>query len=272
MNITNLFEQVPYGHMRRFNCIECGGQNSLSITKEKGRVSYNCFKAKCNLSGSRLIKMTNGEARNVLALRKPLEDRREEVRPFSIPTYWIQGLASPRCFQMLLKQNALEAYKLGLFKIAYDPRQDRLCYLIQNTHGSVVGAVGRNLSNQLPKSLNYPDSAKIPFMCGTGDTIVLVEDCASACSIGRFKQFTGVALLGTDLRMDYLLYLIPKFDKIIIALDNDATYKSLKVRKAISDYFKEVTIWTLKKDFKDMNHTEVFEYISNPKKQFYIEM
>lgn len=271
MSIISLSEQVAYGTSRRFNCPECGGHNTLSITKLKGSIRYNCFKASCGIAGTRTVQMTHKEALNVLALRKPLQDRRAEGRHFAIPEYWIQGLASKKCFQMLLNHNALEAYRLGLFKVAYDPKLDRLVYLIQNSNGSLAGGVGRSLSGQLPKTFNYPNSEQIPFTCGYGNTAVLVEDCASACSIGRFKDYTGIALLGTTLRIEYLLYIVNKFSRVIIALDNDATYKSLKLRKTIEAYVKDTHIWTLRKDLKNMTHTEVFEYINNPKKQIYID-
>lgn len=266
MNIAKLIEQVQYGTSKRFDCPLCGSKNTLTISKEGGKVFYNCFKAKCSLKGSRYVKMTNEEGKALLIARNPLLKHRIAAKTrFAIPDYWVIGLASKKCFQMLLNHNAIEAYTLGLFKIAYDPKKDRLVYLIQNINGSIVGAVGRTLSNQHPKSYNYPDSSTIPFTCGTGNTAVLVEDCASACSIGRFKEYTGVAMLGTTLTNETLFYVIANFSSVIIAVDRDATSKSVKIKRAIEYFVPNVQIWKLVQDFKNLDHTGMLNYIQSNK-------
>ncbi len=161
---------------------------------------------------------------------------------------------------MLLNANALEAYEQGLFKVAYDPRLDKLMYLIYED-GELCGAVGRALGNQKPKVYNYPDSLPIPFTCGKGETAVLVEDCASACSIARFKQFTGLALLGTHLTSEYLFHIVANYTNIVIALDPDAYSKSFKLRESINYYTENVLIWQLRKDLKNMDRQEIQEFI-----------
>lgn len=270
MNIQKLFDSVPYNSSKRFNCPLCLGINTLTITKEQGQVKYNCFKAKCPLKGGKHVRMSNEEGRRMYASKTQLEARTEVNATFAIPSYWVQGLASKKCFQMLLNYNALESYNLGLFKVGYDPRQNRLLYFIQNRNGNIIGAVGRALGYETPKVYNYPTDYKLPFNCGTGNTAVLVEDCASACSIGRFPAYTGIALLGTQLSNDYLFYIISNYEHVIIALDRDATYKALKIKKFLDYYVKDVLIWKLNKDFKNMNTDEMYEYIKNNKKQVII--
>ena len=263
MNIATLFDSVPYGTSKRFDCPLCKGKGTLSITIEQGKVKYHCFKARCTLRGSRYALMTNAEGKQMIASRNALEARTDVKAPFAIPDYWVMGLASKKCFQMLLNNNAIEAYTLGLFKVGYDPRQNRLLYFIQNTQGLIVGAVGRSLEREYPKVYNYPSSTKLPFTCGTGDTAVLVEDCASACSIGRLRDYTGVALLGTELKNDYLFYLIANFSKVIIALDRDATYKSTKLRKVMAYYIKDIKVWKLTTDLKNLDCSGLLKYINN---------
>ena len=102
MNIATLFDSVPYGTSKRFDCPLCKGKGTLSITKEQGKVKYHCFKARCTLRGSRYALMTNAEGKQMIASRNALEARTDVKAPFAIPDYWVMGLASKKCFQMLL--------------------------------------------------------------------------------------------------------------------------------------------------------------------------
>ncbi len=267
MSIGHCILATPYGTSQRWDCPSCGGKNTLSITKERGEVRYNCFKYGngCSIRGSRLLQMTTTEIQNELALRTSLEGRTEVKREFRLPDYCIPGIASKKAFQMLLNRNALEAYEQGMFKVAYDPRLDRLMYLIQDNDGKVCGAVGRALNYQKPKVYNYPHSKQIPFTCGKGQAVILVEDCASACSIARFKEYTGLALLGTEISSEYLFYIVANYTNIIIALDPDAYSKSFKLRERINYYTKNVLIWQLRKDLKNMTRQEIQELIQESK-------
>ena len=59
----------------------------------------------------------------------------------------------------------------------------------------------------------------------------VVEDCASACSISDIT--TGLALLGTNLLSSHL-EVIQRFDKVVVALDKDATSKAVDISRKIS--------------------------------------
>lgn len=257
MNIASLCDLVPQGHKQRFDCPKCGGHNSLSIDKKAGRTEYKCFKGKCNSRGSIHVVMNSKEIKNAL------EGHREEKKAFLMPVYWIRGIASKTCFKMLLNSNCMGAYMADMFKVAYDPRLDRLVFLIQDDNKRIVGGVGRTCSNATPKSYNYTNNTDIPFTCGTGSIGVIVEDCMSACSIGNMPDYTGIALLGTDCSDSYLLSIINKYDNIVIAYDKDAMYKSVKLRSRIKYYRDNVSIWKLKKDLKYMNLTEKQAFISD---------
>lgn len=257
MSIDYLCQQVAPGTSDRFDCPACGGKNSLVINKFLGRGYYKCWKASCKLRKSFAMKMSNSE------LKTHLEAQTEEVAPFVLPMYWVRGIASRKCFQMLLNGNALETYTNSMFKIAYDPRLDRLCFLITDEQDRIVGATGRACSGQLPKAWNYPGSAKVPFTCGTGSMAVLVEDALSACSIARFPEYTGIAMMGTELKVDYLQYLKKKFKTIVIAHDKDALIKSIRLRFHVKFHMNEVVIWKLNKDLKNMNKQDIVLFLSN---------
>jgi hypothetical protein len=259
MNIKQLSEQVPLGSSLRFDCPKCGGNNSLHIGREMGKVFYKCHRASCTVRGVGTAVMRRHEIAAVL------KGATEAKKPFVAPDYWVMSFSSVKAISLLIKSNSMDAYRDKLFKAAYDPKLDRLVYIIRDKEGKTVGGVGRALSGQVPKSFNYPDSAPIPFTCGIGKTAVLVEDCASACSIGRLTDYSGVALLGTDLKKDYISYVLDNYEKVIIALDRDALHKSYKMRKTIALYSKNPVIWKLKQDLKDMDEKQIQTFLDDSK-------
>lgn len=251
--IDNLIESVPDGTSRRFNCPICKGENSFSITKLGSEVKYNCFRNSCDSNKSRGILTLKP---TMTGLKTRLEGRTEEKRTFTIPDYWVMGVASEKCLQMLLKTNCFEAYTKGLFKCAYDPQEDRLVYLVQDDKGNAVGAIGRSLSGKWPKNKNYHGSLPIPFTVGSGNRVVLVEDCASACAVNCISNATGLALLGTNLPESFIPYLV-KYDTILVALDYDARKKALDIKNRLTYYCKNVRVVILGKDLKDMTKEEI---------------
>lgn len=260
MSIGALFERVPYGTKRRFDCPSCGGNETLSISKEDGQVLYHCYKARCGISGSRMLLIRKDDIKDTLHSRTVLERQGAIESPFVVPDHWIMGIASKKCFQMLLNTNSIDSYTDNKFKVAYDPKLNRLVYLITDNTNKIVGAIGRSLTNQKPKVFNYNIESNTPFSCGKGSTAVLVEDCASACSIGRLNEYTGIALLGTNIKSGYLFHIVSNFNNIIIALDADATGKAIKLKQSIEYYANQVKIWKLKKDLKDMSKEEIQNY------------
>lgn len=250
--IHQCIQQMGSRTNARFDCPSCGGENTLSISRIGREIKYYCFRSVCKLKG------INNASLSPDALKAILMPVLAEERPFELPTYWIKGITSEKCLKTLLNTHSYSAYRNGLFSVAYDPKQNRICYLLKDK-GNIVGAVGRTLAGGKPKTLNYPGSAKIPFKVGTSDTVVCVEDCASACAVTR-GDYTGLALLGTSLKDDYIPY-ITEYKKIIIALDKDARDKALEIRNRLMYYHNDVTVWFLDKDIKDMTDDEFKEFI-----------
>lgn len=253
--IEFLISQLAGRTNARFDCPSCGGQNTFSISKVGMKVKYHCFRNMCSFRGMQ------SQDLSIDALKTSLEGHTEEERPFSIPDYWTRGISSEKCLRMILKTNCIKPYQEGLFNVAYDPRLNRLVYIITDA-GLPVGGVGRALGGEQPKAYNYPYSAKVPFTVKNGNTVVVVEDCASAASITRIKGLSGLALQGTILKDDFIPYIV-KFDKVIIALDNDATKKALEIKNKLTYYHNNVILWRLKKDIKDMSDKELEEDYGN---------
>lgn len=84
-------------------------------------------------------------------------------------------------------------------------------------------------------------------------SVILVEDIPSANKMD--KHYPCVALLGTNLndkKLDYLLRL--GVNHVILALDNDATRKAIKLAKK---FMISTTILPLQKDLKDQTDEEL---------------
>ena len=113
--------------------------------------------------------------------------------------------------------------------------------------GLMVDAVGRSITNRLPKWKRYGKS-DLPFSYGYGKVAVVVEDCVSASVVGN-EVYVGVAVLGTSLSESHKRYL-SQFSTAIIALDPDALPKTLLFAKEIRDVVPNVKVLKLTDDLK----------------------
>ena len=53
MYITDIADDLSNGQTKRMNCPNCGGHKTFTITNNMGQVLWNCYKASCNVSGSK---------------------------------------------------------------------------------------------------------------------------------------------------------------------------------------------------------------------------
>jgi len=127
---------------------------------------------------------------------------------------------------------------------------NRVVYLIKDGRRT-VDAAGRSLVNAKPKWWRYGKSGN-PFVCGTNRVGVVLEDCASACSVSSF--LSGVALLGTNLQ-DSHLSTLRRYDRLLVALDKDATKKALELVRRMQA-IRPTSLVVLNKDVKDMTDDE----------------
>lgn len=252
--LSTLIEQVVEGTTKRFNCPSCGGSNTLTITKSMGKIVYNCFRANCSLSGKKKNTMTGTQVLNVLR-------HVPEEANWQMPEYWVGGIANQDVYDYLVRTHTLSSYDAGLFDIAYDPSENRVCYLIKDNNGAIVNAVGRALKNAYPKSRTYAISTTPFSVCTDRKYTVVVEDCASAVSASRHPHVGGLALLGTHLHESYVAP-IALLERPVIALDYDAMRKTLKMQWRLYNYNKRTSTAILPKDIKDMTDEEYIEWVN----------
>ena len=164
--------------------------------------------------------------------------------------------STDKCTDYLKKNHCMESYIKGKASLMYDVKQHRAVFLIKEKE-KVKGAIGRGLNSEVyPKWFIY-GSKTYPFICGSSDTAVLVEDCASACAVS--SVITGVALLGTSLSEQYIPHL-KKYNEVLVALDRDATAKSFDIASKLC-YTIPSKVVMLDDDLKYYNEEKIKEIL-----------
>lgn len=244
--IAQLATKVLPGDTANFICPNCGNDRKFYITRDDSAIKYICHKLSCGIKG---YIIQNGisvhQYLNKVAIKEP--------DYFNKPSHWIDGIANDSIDIFLKKYHIKANYCNGLFDIAYDPRTNRIIFYVYDGD-DLVGAVSRALTPCTVKVYNCKNSAPVPFIVGTGQNLVIVEDCLSAARLAS-DNITGMALLGTHFKREYLQYL-KGYNSITIALDADAKDKALKMQKYLSSYFPQTQVRFLKKDIKDMSLDE----------------
>jgi hypothetical protein len=125
--------------------------------------------------------------------------------------------------------NSLEAYREGLIKVKYAPRDHRVLFYTEDGQG----AVGRALDGRTPKWYTYGDTSK-GIQVGQGIPI-LVEDAPSACSVARVEGYSGYALLETRITPAIKSQLL-RFNKVVIVLDKYDNFTALTMLGGAVNY------------------------------------
>ena len=233
---------VPEGLSYRSDCPVCGHNNSFSVSNEHNLLLYNCFYANCNISGKiqGMVHRSN-------------QDAKQEIE-FNLETAtWIPVERSAKSMDYIRNNNIEHADKNRFCNIQYDVKEDRCVFCIYKNN-TIVDAVGRSLTGRRPKWKRYA-SSKLPFITkNKSDLCVIVEDCASACAV-TIAGHVGVALMGTNLLQEHIPHVVDNFKLAVVALDKDATQKSLDIAKELSVHMQtnikflenDIKTWTAEK-------------------------
>lgn len=256
--IENLINHNP--NQTRFDCPNCYGANTLSIYKNPWNISWHCFRASCGIWGDMKNEISLNDIQSIAQATRSLgSDHNTNSSVFSIPDYWCSPLNNDVAYNYLRNNHCIYAYSKDLVDIKYDPKQNRVVFICKDDKGVVRNAVGRSLESlSTPKWLVFGNSTYPLFVGHNTSTAILVEDAASACAVS--EVYTGVAILGTSFRFDYW-HLLQKYDRVIIALDQDALRKGIKLEHAMSLFCKNVSVQYLKRDLKYLDIKEIKEII-----------
>jgi len=241
----------------RMDCPFCTHSNTFIIKKNNSKLSWYCFHASCNARGKHTGKLTMEDVQATIEnYDRSDEEMKRKRKSFSVPPQFTSILSNEKCIDYIRKNNCYDAYKKGKASFMYDPRQNRIAFLIQDEDKNIRGAIGRGLNSKVyPKWYIYGEK-ETPFICGDSDIAVLVEDCASACAVSEIH--TGVALMGTSLPDSYIPILKTKFRKVIVALDRDATTKSFAISNKLR-YFIPSEVKILEDDLKYFEKEKIKE-------------
>ena len=238
------------GERKTLNCPFCNGRKKFSIGKLDGKIMWNCYRASCNAKG---IYSGPRSADEIRAYLNSTNNRSFKSTVHGMPEITASVEHHLPALEYLVNVNAYDAYRDGLIKVRYDPREDRVVFYNKQE----TGAVGRSLRNKNPKWFTY---GELPYgiAVGKGSTAVLVEDVASACSVSRVKNHVGIALLGTTLTYP-IKKTLNNYTKVVIILDNDAKAKALSMIKRIGD---KATMRITKRDPKWLTGDQIKHVLS----------
>jgi ribosomal protein L37AE/L43A len=260
--ILKFLEQlnVNTGCNVRCDCPNCGGRNTLSVVNRNGFLIWYCFKAGCNIKGNTKKEMQLSEAQAIVKKGNDI------IKPVTLESFegWCELEYSKEAIDYLNKNNCIDAYKMEPKRFFYDKLQDRVVFVQYDGPNTIKLASGRSLKGQQPKWFKYVALPGVyfeaPVFLGGTDTVFIVEDCASACSLSRLDY--TIALCGTNYNLYALSKLIASAHmKVVICLDKDAQLTALKLQrdlksvcevpvfvKQLSDDAKYLDIDTLKKE------------------------
>jgi DNA primase len=262
--LQSILPSLTAGSTYRGYCPSCGSASTFTAHLSGAEyVLYNCYKASCTddwgnpTAGRYNIKLST-EEKTAYLKKKALREEQEALE-FSVPDYWIDGVGNELCVEYMRKTHMMSVYEKQGFRPMYDPAERRFVFPIKDGT-EVVGGIGRSLVGGYPKTMNYNKHYTKPFTCGKGNVVLLVEDCASAVAAARSPNVTGMALLGTNIRNDFILSMT-KFKWVGIALDPDAYSKSLRLKVRVAPYLRDVRVLKLPNDIKDLSDEEYNSFL-----------
>lgn len=258
---------VPPGTSWRGDCYVCGGDNTLSVSNLLGHISYHCFRASCPVSGQISSKVDLSDLQTEcrrLRLPEYANQLHEQDESFEIPDHFTSINGRPEVIEHLIKNHSYKAWVEGRADIRYDPKQNRVVFMCWDKDRKVCnGASGRALDKySKPKWFIYGNPGVFLVLGKKMDNLILVEDCASACAVSSL--FPSCALLGTNIS-DIFWENFTSYGMVFIALDKDATIKSIDLHRELSWFCKSVKVICLDKDLKYYDEEEISRMFNNGK-------
>ena len=240
---------IDEGGKIKIDCPRCLNRKTLGVWKKKGVITWWCFHSSCDYRGGTANQYSMNDIENIFTPKKKEEEK------FVVPKSFVSIYPNPRAMKYLKDYN-INPYDCNA-RIMYDVKQYRVVFLI-DIDGIVRGALGRTLSDKIPKWYKY-NSCGYPFVVGS-DVIsaVIVEDCVSACAVAPIH--TGIAIMGTSLSDKHASYIRSKFRKVYICLDPDANAKTFDIQKKLG-YSVDSKIVLIPKDLKYMKQEEIKELL-----------
>ena len=233
MNISDEIQNLDLkiNEQHRGDCPVCAGHNTFTATRTIDGILFNCYKAGCQLAGKRSASV---RVSDVKALNESTN-----TKPFCLPSHVLLG--RPEITDWINKHK----YPFTTLELYYDLHEGRIVFPVRH-EGQLVDATGRAIGMMRPPKWKRYGSASYAYTVGNGPIAVVVEDAISAAVMGgTANKYTGIALLGTSLLPTHVGQL-QGFAKILVALDPDASLKTLNYTRELRSAFPKSKILAVK--------------------------
>lgn len=250
-------------------CPVCNGGSSSErtfiITRVDTGLLYTCHRASCPTKG--FVSSIGSDL--VKGYKRPKANK-PKAKPYKRETVAIpDGVSEWLWHQFYITQEVQhqEGWK-------WNDETQRVVLPIRDVRRAELGHNARywreldavELGDVGPKSITYwnrLDCVKyhMPFRSSRGGTLTLVEDQPSAV---RLSQDTDtLALLGTHVTAELAREIQTMgYSRIVLALDNDATLKALKIKQQIGLFYRQFDVIPLEgPDIKDMTVDEYNRFL-----------
>jgi len=143
--------RINDGEKKSLDCPFCGGRKKFGIVKQDGKLLWNCFRSSCGVKGS------YNAGRGASGVKAYLRGKETKAVYYnSLPSIVSSIDHHKEALSYIESVNSLEAYRDGLIKIKYAPRDNRVIFYTEDGRG----AVGRALDGRTPKWYTYGDTSK----------------------------------------------------------------------------------------------------------------
>jgi len=250
-------------------CPACNGgrssERTFIVTRTGTGLLYKCHRASCGVKG--FARSIGSEMVKGYAKRKASKPR---AKPYTREMIAIPDDRSELLWNMFYinqETQHREGWK-------WNEETQRVILPIRDARRAELGHNARywreldamDLRSVGPKSITYWNKLDVvkyhmPIRQQRTDTLTLVEDQPSAV---RLAQDTDtVALLGTHVTAELARTLqAMKYSRIVLALDNDATLKALKIKQELCLFFNQFDVVPLAgPDIKDMTVDEYKQFL-----------
>lgn len=249
-----------------------GGERSLLIWCEAGKLTYKCYRAKCSFRG--VVGQTG---------YRPLSTKKKTPR-YQVKMLNPQPLPEDVTDWLLFRFPWLDERTLHINGVQWCPDKEKVLYPIRSIEGVNEGYLARrydelvicSVNKRSAKALAYhypmPDTYTLTGMMAPNgskfeDYVVVYEDFPSALRSNEYLP--SIALSGTSLGEATLLSLVKAGKrKVCLVLDADATQKAAAIVHKYSLYFHSFTfVPLLDKDPKDLDSAAMEDLITTIRAQ-----
>jgi hypothetical protein len=222
--------------LRHEPCPTCGSRDNLGVYSDGSKYCFGCRTSK------------NGK-RNI---RKHIQDDTLDTQPVFVH--------STRNLPINFTEYYSERYGLTQEEInqyfRYDPATDRSIFQVKE-NDEIIYQEARSIT-KIPKAISR---GKKPFVTigNNPELLVIVEDIVSAIKVGRYC--TTLPLFGSSITKAFYP-LLAQWQTIVIWLDHDKYKEALAFSRVLSQYTKNVLVFSTKLDPKDIPQEELHKRIN----------